>query len=70
MSKEKEALAIATSHQFLGEAKGPRLVDARENADGTISIFVNGSDKETYRLEQRWIDINGQEVVARNTSVV
>lgn len=70
MNKEIEALEIAQSHHFLGDAKGPRHVDAVSNEDGSVSIFVDGSNKETYRLVQKWIDVNGQKIVPITTSVV
>jgi hypothetical protein len=49
--REAEALKLATSHQMLGDPVGPRLVDARENPDGTVSIYLNDAELPRHKIK-------------------
>jgi hypothetical protein len=49
--REAEALKLATSHLMLGDPVGPRLIDARENPDGTVSIYVNDAELPKHKIK-------------------
>lgn len=53
MSNEREAkaLELATSHLMLGDPVGPRLIDARENPDGTVSIYLNDHELPKHKIK-------------------
>jgi hypothetical protein len=67
---EAEALNVVLGHRLLGDPNGPRMVDARENKDGTVSVFINGAEESTHQADFSLREDMSWEVVVDMTKAV